>query len=313
MGYCRRPSGHVHDGHVLKNLQAARPGGHSPRPGGRSVRLGRARAGENDGSAVAAGRLRHRALVREDARRSRGAPAQSSAEGDDDSRAASQTVPAISSLRRIHGVEQTTYRVRAKLVEMKLEDDSDIHLVIADPTGAAADDDRRVPAADLHGAARRRRRGRRCAARGAPLSLRAVAAVELVQEAERHGDDHGRSASSTRSTARPASRRTASSSIRSSASAARRADGAPAPPPPPPSLAAEGSCAASYPDCLHPASAARPELCGHPVQQLPRPLGRPGSRSAPLRREPRRRRLRELTASRSRGRSARARSRAPRP
>src|SRR5215204_5814631 len=41
--------------------------------------------------------------------------------------------PAYLSLRRIHGIEQTTYRVQAKLVEMKLEDDSDVHLVIADP------------------------------------------------------------------------------------------------------------------------------------------------------------------------------------
>ncbi len=49
----------------------------------------------------------------------------------------------------------------------------------------------------------------------------------LVQETERHGDDHGRWPSSTRSTARPASRRTASSCIRSSASAGRRATGRP--------------------------------------------------------------------------------------
>lgn len=34
---------------------------------------------------------------------------------------------------RIRGVETSTYRVRATLVEMKREEDSDIHLVIADP------------------------------------------------------------------------------------------------------------------------------------------------------------------------------------
>jgi hypothetical protein len=46
--------------------------------------------------------------------------------------------PSYLGLRRGRGVERTTFRVRAKLVEMKLEDDSDIHLVIADPrrTGA---------------------------------------------------------------------------------------------------------------------------------------------------------------------------------
>jgi hypothetical protein len=35
---------------------------------------------------------------------------------------------------RIKGVETTTYRVKARLVEMKLEDDHDIHLVIAVPS-----------------------------------------------------------------------------------------------------------------------------------------------------------------------------------
>jgi hypothetical protein len=34
---------------------------------------------------------------------------------------------------RMRGAERTVYRVRARLVEMKLEDDSDVHLVIADP------------------------------------------------------------------------------------------------------------------------------------------------------------------------------------
>src|SRR3954453_2745299 len=41
--------------------------------------------------------------------------------------------PGLLSLRRLRGVEKTTFRVRATLVEMKLEDDSDIHLVVADP------------------------------------------------------------------------------------------------------------------------------------------------------------------------------------
>jgi uncharacterized repeat protein (TIGR01451 family) len=42
--------------------------------------------------------------------------------------------PAAVAIRpRIRGVETTTYQVRAALVEMKLEDDSDVHLVIAEP------------------------------------------------------------------------------------------------------------------------------------------------------------------------------------
>ncbi len=39
-----------------------------------------------------------------------------------------------SSTPRIKGVETTTYRVQARLVEMKLEDDRDVHLVIAVPS-----------------------------------------------------------------------------------------------------------------------------------------------------------------------------------
>jgi hypothetical protein len=39
---------------------------------------------------------------------------------------------------RIRGVETTTYRVRAQLVEMKQEDDRDIHLVIAEPKRPSA-------------------------------------------------------------------------------------------------------------------------------------------------------------------------------
>jgi hypothetical protein len=49
-----------------------------------------------------------------------------------------RTVPGYLGLRRSRGVERTTFRVRAKLVEMKLEADSDIHLVIADPTRSGA-------------------------------------------------------------------------------------------------------------------------------------------------------------------------------
>src|SRR5262245_9529807 len=49
-----------------------------------------------------------------------------------------KTVPGYLGLRRGRGVERTTFRVRAKLVEMKLEADSDIHLVIADPSRTGA-------------------------------------------------------------------------------------------------------------------------------------------------------------------------------
>ena len=50
-------------------------------------------------------------------------------------------------------------------------------------------------------------------------------------------------------------------------------------------------------DRLHPAAAARPELRRHPLPQLPRALGRGRPRPSPLRRRPRRHRLRDLVRS----------------
>jgi hypothetical protein len=50
----------------------------------------------------------------------------------------SKPAPAIGfSTPRISGVETTTYKVRAKLIEYALEDDRDIHLVISSPSNKA--------------------------------------------------------------------------------------------------------------------------------------------------------------------------------
>jgi hypothetical protein len=43
------------------------------------------------------------------------------------------TKPASLTEGRIPGVETTVYRVTARLREMKIEEDGDVHLVIADP------------------------------------------------------------------------------------------------------------------------------------------------------------------------------------
>jgi hypothetical protein len=49
-----------------------------------------------------------------------------------------KTAPHVSSSTpRIDGVETTTYRVQARLVEFKREDDRDVHLVIAVPSDSA--------------------------------------------------------------------------------------------------------------------------------------------------------------------------------
>ena len=123
------------------------------------------------------------------------------------------TVPGYLGLRRSRGVERTTFRVQAKLVEMKLEADSDIHLVIADPTRTGATMIAEFP---WRPARRARRRGRdsRCATRETRWSPHAA------RRRARSGGSAARrrsraSASSTRSTARRASPRTASSSTRS--------------------------------------------------------------------------------------------------
>ncbi len=47
-------------------------------------------------------------------------------------------------------VERHTYRVRARLISFAMEDDSDVHLVIARPARPPTDDDRRVPGRRLH-------------------------------------------------------------------------------------------------------------------------------------------------------------------
>jgi hypothetical protein len=53
------------------------------------------------------------------------------------------------------------------------------------------------------------------------------------------------------------------------------------------------------PHRLHPAAATRPQLRRHPLPQLPRPMERARSRPAPLRRQPRRRRMRDVTTERA--------------
>ena len=72
--------------------------------------------------------------------------------------------------KRIEGVETTNYRVAARLVEMKLEEDRDIHLVVAVPERAGQDDDRGVPPTRPATAPRAHRRKRRWRARSAIIA-----------------------------------------------------------------------------------------------------------------------------------------------
>jgi hypothetical protein len=57
--------------------------------------------------------------------------------------------PSLPQRARNRPVETSTYRVHARLVESRFEDDSDFHLVIRRPADRR-DDDRRVPRDLLH-------------------------------------------------------------------------------------------------------------------------------------------------------------------
>src|SRR5215218_1956473 len=91
------------------DLETNRAGRRFPRSARRSLRLGWPRAGENDRSGLEADRVRNRALVGEDARRSGRTHAESQTEGRDDPRIAPQAAsrqsrPAPQSRRRTDDV-----------------------------------------------------------------------------------------------------------------------------------------------------------------------------------------------------------------
>ena len=101
----------------------------------RPICLGERLPGEGVGALLEAGRVRRRALGRQDADRSPGRARSTSRRGPPRSGACAvgRCPQASAAWRRLPGLETRTFRVRAALVAMKLEDDSDIHLVIADP------------------------------------------------------------------------------------------------------------------------------------------------------------------------------------
>jgi hypothetical protein len=147
--------------------------------------------------------------------------------------------------RRTRGIERTTFRVTGRLVEMKLEDDLDINLVIADPrTGAtmiAA-----FPSASCTTGATRKARAKMSRARaalvaacGAPTSSsRQLSGTGAITGVGFFDPVHGQAGAAPNGIElHPALAFTASS-----------CGSVPEPPPPPP-----GDCAASYPDvCIPP-------------------------------------------------------------
>jgi hypothetical protein len=154
-------------------------------------------------------------------------------------------VPPHLGLLRSRGIERTTYRVTGKLVEMKLDDDSDITLVIADPkTGGTMIAAFPSPLC-TQGATRKARakmaraRATFLAACGAPTSsfqrLSGTGTITGVGFFDRTRGQEGAAPNGIE--LHPVVAFTASS-----------CGSVPAPPPPPP-----GDCAASYPTvCIPP-------------------------------------------------------------
>jgi hypothetical protein len=161
-------------------------------------------------------------------------------------------VPGYVGLRRLRGVERTTFRVRASLVEMKLEDDSDIHLVIADPSNSRTMMIAEFPAASCTaGASRtartkmRRARNALVAACGSPsTSFRRLKGTATISGVGFFDQIHGQTGVAPNGI-----------ELHPVVSFAGVCRGAPAPPPPPagPPPPSNGNCHPSYPTvCIPP-------------------------------------------------------------
>ena len=72
--------------------------------------------------------------------------------------------------KRIEGVETTNYRVAARLVEMKLEDDRDIHLVVSVPSAPAKTMIVEFPDTTCNGASSSPKKGKMASARSALIA-----------------------------------------------------------------------------------------------------------------------------------------------
>jgi len=159
-----------------------------------------------------------------------------------------KAAPSYLGLRRGRGVERTTFRVHAKLVELKLEADSDIHLVIADPTRTGATMIAEFPARSCTVGATARARAKMNRARAALIagcggptgSFRKLSGKATISGVGFFDQIHGQTG-------------VAPNGIELHpvvGISGVSCGGAPAPPPPPPG---GGSCAASYPTvCIPP-------------------------------------------------------------
>jgi hypothetical protein len=193
-------------------------------------------------------------------------------------------VPGYLGLRRLRGVERTTYRVRASLVEMKLEDDSDIHLVIADPSNSRATMIAEFPAASCTAGAsrtarRKMRRARKAlvAACGSPSrSFKRLDGNATMSGVGFFDQIHGQTGVAPNGIELHPVVSFTGSTCRGSVGSAATSRWPPA--------SAEWELPLLVSDGLHSTPTAGSELRGHPIPQLPSALGRGRSRSASLRR-----------------------------
>jgi hypothetical protein len=158
-----------------------------------------------------------------------------------------KSVPGYLGLRRHLGVERTTFRVHARLVEMKLEADSDIHLVIADPTRTGATMIAELPSASCTAGATPTARLKMGNARkafiascGAPTgSFLRLSGTATITGVGFFDQIHGQTGVAPNGI-----------ELHPVVGISGVSCGAPAPPPPPPG---GGNCAASYPTvCIPP-------------------------------------------------------------
>jgi len=163
----------------------------------------------------------------------------------------------IGGLGRLRGLETRTFRLRAALVAMKLEDDSDIHLVIADPRDSRLTMIVEFPnAACTSGASRQARakmrgaRNRLVAACGSPTSsFTSLSGRATISGVGFFDELHGQTGVAPNGIElHPA--------VGLTQLTCRRAGGEPPPPPPvpPPGPPPSGNCHPSYPTvCIPPA------------------------------------------------------------
>jgi hypothetical protein len=217
--------------------------------------------------------------------------------------------PSLPQRARNRPVETSTYRVHARLVESRFEDDSDFHLVIADPrTGGTMIVE--FPASYCTRPRRRRCAGG-CSRPGRRSSAPAAPPHTADSTAPRHRDDHR--CWLLRLLARPDRCRAERDRVAPRArilgvvpKGRRRCLSAATP------SAGWRAVRGVVPRRVHPSAAPRPRLQGHPLPQLQGVVERARPRPAPLRRQPRRRRLRELKAAdRARREAVRQRKRDP--